>query len=312
MGKFFCTECGNEIHDENTNYCDKCGAKLVKPSSKNNTICPLCGKPVENTDKCPHCGHSSKKSYKSHILIGYILAAIGLIFPGLALFGAIIGIYLVYKNHEEIFKGKINKTSANALLVLIFSIIGIINLFNFGFIIFEIVAVVILNYVLNTDSEGYYSIHANPKQKLIIVAVILILALICGLWLSGAFSSDSTSSDSPRFVAGGQTTVFGKTFTIPEGFKETNRYGTSNFETVDYENDEGASFEIHVSTDKQFPVSKYVKLQVDKTINGMDGQVLYYQPANTERFVYFDNNGLLVYVSPNTYPSDEIYDIVVC
>ena len=176
----------------------------------------------------------------------------------------------------------------------------------------SIIIIIILNYVLQTDYEGYYSVHVNPKQKLIIVAVILILALIGGLWMSGTFNSTSTSDDNPRFVAGGQTTVFGKTFTIPQGFEESDRSTTSTFETVNFENDEGASFEIHVSSDKQFPVSKYVKLQQDKTINGFDGQRLIYQPANTERFVYFDNNGLLVYVAPNTYPSEEIYDIVVC
>lgn len=314
MGKFFCTECGNEIHDDNLNFCDKCGAKIVKPTNNDYQFCPQCRKKIENTNMCPHCGYSSfKKSYKPHIIIGYILAVLGLLLPGLAIFGAIIGIYLVYKNHEEILKSKINKTSANALLILIFSIIAITQLFNFGFILFEIAAFVLLNYVLQTDYEGYYSAHVNPKQKLIIVAVILILALIGGLWLSGTFNSSPNSDDGARYVPGGQTTVFGKTFTIPQGFVESDRSSTSDFETVTFKNDEGDSFEIHVSSDTSFPLnSKYIKSKFDRTINGIDGKLLYYQPANSQRFVYIDNSGLLVYVTPSAISSDEIYDIVVC
>ena len=314
MAKFFCTECGNELHDENLNFCDKCGAKIDKSSNNNNSFCPQCGKKIEHGNMCPHCGYSlAEKSYKPHIIIGYILTVLGLLLPGLAVFGAIIGIYLVYKNHNDILQGKINKTSANALLIVVFSIIAIIQIFNGGFILFEIAAIILLNYVLQTDYEGYYSIHVNPKQKLIIVAVILILALIGGLWLSGTFNSSSSSDDGARYVPGGQTTVFGKTFTIPQGFVESDRSSTSDFETVTFKNDEGDSFEIHVSSDTSFPLnSKYIKSKFDRTINGIDGKLLYYQPANSQRFVYIDNSGLLVYVAPSAISSNEIYDIVVC
>lgn len=292
MEKVYCTECGNEL-EEGSKFCPKCGNKVEEGTSSKDV-------------------YPSTKSYKSYIIIGYVLAILGIILPILAIFGAIVGIYLIYRNYGDLLSGKFNKTNVNALLILIFSIFAIVFMFNFGFILFEIIVIILLNWVLKTDSEGNYTIHANSKEKLIIVAVILILALVGSLWLSGTFSSSSTSDGSSKYVAGGQTTVFGKTFTIPEGFEESNRYGTSTFETVDFKNDDGASFEIHVSSDNQFPVSKYVKLQRDKTINGFDGQVLYYQPANTERFVYFDNDGLLVYVAPETYPPEEIYDIVVC
>ncbi|WP_296873742.1 zinc ribbon domain-containing protein [uncultured Methanobrevibacter sp.] len=293
MSKIFCTECGAEL-EESMQFCSKCGNKLDDKEETNSNI------------------SSSKKSYKNHIVIGYILAILGTILPSLAIFGAVVGIYLIYKSYDELISGKFNKTNVNVLLIIIFSILAIISLFNVGFVLFEIITIIIFNRVLETNSLGDYNFHTISKEKLIIVAVILILALVGSLWLSGTFSSSSTSDGSPKYVAGGQTTVFGKTFTIPEGFEESNRYGTSTFETVDFKNDKGASFEIHVSSDNQFPVSKYVKLQRDKTINGFDGQILYYQPANTERFVYFDNDGLLVYVAPETYPPEEIYDIVVC
>ena len=38
MAKFFCTECGNELHDENLNFCDKCGAKIEKSSNNTNKL----------------------------------------------------------------------------------------------------------------------------------------------------------------------------------------------------------------------------------------------------------------------------------
>ena len=293
MSKIYCTECGAEL-EESMQFCSKCGNKIDDQEESSSNV------------------SSSKKSYKNHIIIGYILAILGTILPGLAIFGSIVGIYLVYKNYGELISGKFNKTNVNALLIIIFSIFAIISLFNVGFILFEIIAIIIFNRVLETNSNGDYNFNTISKQKLIIVAIILILALVCSLWISGTFNPSSISDEGSRFVAGGQTIVFGKTFTIPKGFKETNRYGTSSFETVDFENDEGAMFEIHVSSDKQFPVSKYVKLQREKTINSFDGKILYYQPANKERFVYFDNSGLLVYVAPETYPSEEIYDIVVC
>ncbi len=340
MGKIFCSECGAELEDS-MQFCSKCGTRIddeedsssnISSSQESNNnenakiFCSECGAELEDSMQfCSKCGtridngkdsssnvSSSRKSYKTHIIIGYILAILGTFLPGLAIFGAIVGIYLVYKNYNELIGGNFNKTNVNALLILIFSIFAIISLFKVGFILFEIIAIIIFNRVLETDSKGYYNFHTKSKQKLIIVAIVLILALVCSLWISGTFNSSSTSSDSPRFVAGGQTTVFGKTFTIPKGFKETNRQKTSSFETVNFKNDEGATFEIHVSSDKQFPISKYVKLQREKTINGFDGKILYYKPANTERFVYYDNSGLLVYVAPETYPSDEIYNIVVC
>ena len=341
MGKIFCAECGAELEDT-MQFCSKCGNKVndewesnknISPSqgSDNNEngkiFCTECGAELEDTMQfCSKCGNKlndeedsnknispSKKSYKTHIIIGYILAILGTILPGLAIFGAIVGIYLVYKNYGELISGKFNKTNVNALLILIFSIFAIISLFNVGFILFEIIAIIIFNRVLETDSKSEYNFHTLSKQKLIIVAVILILALIGSLWISGSFNSSSTYDDSPTFVAGGETTVFGKTFTIPEGFVETNRTTTSDFETVTFENDNYDSFEIHVSSDTSFPLnSKYIKTKMDRTINGMDGKMLYYEPANSQRFVYIDNNGLLVYVAPSAVPSSEIYDIVVC
>ena len=77
MGKIFCTECGAELEDT-MQFCSKCGNKLGDDNNNNNI--------------------SSSKSYKNHIIIGYILAILGTILPGLAIFGAVVGIYLVYKN----------------------------------------------------------------------------------------------------------------------------------------------------------------------------------------------------------------------
>ena len=292
MGKIFCTECGAELEDT-MQFCSKCGNKLGDDNNNNNI--------------------SSSKSYKNHIIIGYILAILGTILPGLAIFGAVVGIYLVYKNYGEILSGKFNKTNVNALLILIFSIFAIISLFNVCFILFEIITIIIFNRVLETDSRGGYNFDIISKQKLIIVAAILVLVLIGSFWISGTFNYSSSYDGSPTFVAGSETTVYGKTFTIPEGFVESDRTTASNFETVTFKNDDYDSFEIHVSSDTSFPYnSKYIKTKMDRTINGLNGKMLYYEPANTQKFVYVDENGLLVAITPSAVPSSEIYDIVVC
>ncbi|OEC94503.1 MULTISPECIES: zinc-ribbon domain-containing protein [Methanobrevibacter] len=113
MEKVYCTECGNELEG---------GSKF----------CPKCGNKVD--DETFSIEVSPSKSYKSYIIIGYILAILGIILPILAIFGAIVGFYLIYRNYGDLLSGKFNKTNVNALLILIFSIFAIVFMFNVGFI----------------------------------------------------------------------------------------------------------------------------------------------------------------------------------
>lgn len=108
-----------------------------------------------------------------------------------------------------------------------------------------------------------------------------------------------------------KTTVFGKTFAIPEGYREVERHTSYNFENAHFKNSEGTEFEIKVNPKTNFPLgSPYIKWKIDREVNGIPGKKLHYE--NIKRFVYIDKNGLQVCIETKFGPIDEIYEIVVC
>ena len=107
------------------------------------------------------------------------------------------------------------------------------------------------------------------------------------------------------------TTVFGKTFPIPQGYEEVERYTAFNLERVTFKNNKSNVFKIKVDSDTNFPFdSPYIELKIDKTVNGIPGKELLYEDG--ARFVYIDKKGLLVLIDTEFDPYDEIYGIVVC
>ncbi len=135
----YCSNCGNKLK-EGAKFCDKCGTAVKGQSGQGpqhtnvngGTTCTRCGSliPFGNT-VCPNCGTPLyQKTHTAAIVIGYICS---ILFP---LIGAIIGIYLLTRENQDVHK--------HGIIMIVLAIVAFI------------ISMLISSYLSYISSMSYY------------------------------------------------------------------------------------------------------------------------------------------------------------
>ncbi len=146
----------------------------------------------------------------------------------------------------------------------------------------------------------------NPK---IIAAIMILIVIVLVLTMFGGGNSNSDLDYSNTNYY--EKNIFGVTFHIPEGFKESYHSGpSSSGETVDFQSEEYDDLEIEVSPYYNVNLnSKHVKVKYSKNIGGMDGTLVFYD-SNRVSF-YYKYGDYLIKLNTNSPDHDELFAHVI-